>query len=462
MILDGETALLWYASNIALAILSAGCSMHALLNKREPRAAIGWVALCIFAPLIGPISYLLFGINRAYRPTMRRSDGIAITASNRFELFGDGVVRKPPAPCGGNAVAPILNASSAYDEMLSAIAAAQRSVWLSQYIFESHGIGETFIDALADAVERGLDVCVLLDRIGAWYSTGSTRRKLQRRGVRVAMFLPRSIRRFPPHLNLRNHRKLLLIDANRAFVGGMNIRNSYLERHDKRPATTRDTHFVMDGPVVRTLCEVFADDWAFVTGESLHAQETSGASTGRAKCRLTIDGPDNSADLLTLTLLTAISHAKRRIRIVMPYFLPPRELLSGLQVAAMRDVEIDILLPRRNNLTFVHWAMQHSLPELLRYGIRLHYQPGVFDHSKLITVDNTLSIIGSLNIDPRSLRLNFELAIEVWDDTLNRRLNAHIDTLLNKADNITLDYLHKQPRWVRLRNAVAWLGAPYL
>ena len=181
-----------------------------------------------------------------------------------------------------------------------------------------------------------------------------------------------------------------------------------------------------------------------------------------SRCRLTVDGPDNHADLITVSLIGAIASAESTIRIMSPYFLPPSELVSALQAAAIRGIAIRIVLPATNNLAFVHWAMRHGLPELLRYDIGIWFQPGSFDHSKLLTIDDSLAIVGSFNMDPRSLRLNYELGVEAWDPALAATLNAHIEARIEQAEKLTLATWRARPLWRRLRDAVAWLASPYL
>ncbi|MEL7538122.1 MAG: phospholipase D-like domain-containing protein [Pseudomonadota bacterium] len=446
----------------ATIVLSLSTALHALLHKRDSRAALGWIALCLFAPIIGPLTYIVLGINRAHRQANKIRAQAIPGVSSRFQSAGDDIVRKQPLPSSGNAVVPYFVGTEAYDAMLAAIDAATTRVWLSQYIFESRGIGATFIAALGRAATRGVQVCVLLDRVGALYSIGSTRRRLRKAGVQAATFLP--IRLWPPALriNLRNHRKILLIDDGCVFTGGMNVRNGYLPGADNRPASIRDTHFRIEGPLVADFAAVFQDDWQYTTGTELAYIEQSEPGSGSARCRLTVDGPDNSTDLITVSILSAIASAENSIRVMTPYFLPPIDIVSGLQMAAVRGVDVSIVLPETNNLAFVHWAMQHDLPELLRYDIKIFFQRGSFDHSKLLTIDDRLSVIGSFNIDPRSLRLNFEIGVEVWDDDLAHQLNTHIDRRIASARRLSMEDWRREPSWKRLRNAIAWLGSPYL
>ena len=450
------------AAGVATFLLSAGCAAHALINKRDPRAATGWIALCLLVPLLGPLAYVLLGINRAHRQASDRRREAQGRPSSRFQNLGEEPVRAQPPPSPGNDVAAFADGPAAFDAMLADIGDAKRRVWLCQYIFESRGIGANFIKALSDAVGRGVEVCVLVDRVGALYSAGNTVRRLQAAGVTAATFLP--VRLWPPalRLNLRNHRKILVVDERVAYVGGMNIRNGYLPAGAGSEPAIRDTQFAIHGPLVSDLAAVFQDDWFMATGATLAFPETGLAAAGSSLGRLTVDGPDNRSDLITVSLLGAIAAASKSVRLMTPYFLPPGELVSALQTAAVRGIDVLIVLPATNNLVFVHWAMQHGLPALLRYGVKIFFQTGSFDHSKILTIDDRVAVIGSFNIDPRSLRLNYELGVEIWDPTLTRELNTQIDARAASASPVSLAGWRRVPLWRRLRNALAWLASPYL
>lgn len=447
------------AGELLAVALALACAGHALLNQRDPRSAAGWIILCLLVPPLGALAYLLVGANRTHRRSPRRRDA---PGRGPHAVQGSAVVRAPPPPTAGNVVEPELDAAAALERMLAAVRAARERVWLSEYIFEPEGVGARYVEALTDAASRGLDVCVLLDRVGTLYNVGSTRRRLQEGGVRVAMFLPPHGRPFRWRINLRNHRKLLVVDDDLAFTGGMNIRNDYLPRRGGSEAPIRDAHFACRGPVMADLAQVFRGDWHAATGETLAELPSPPAGSGPVECRVIVDGPDNDVDLLMVSLLAAMGTATRHVRVMTPYFLPPPEIVSGLQAAALRGVTVDVVIPARNNLPFVHWATLHAARDLLRYGVRLTAQAGSFDHGKLIVIDDDRCFFGSMNLDYRSLRLNFELAVEAFDAPLAATLAAHVDARAGSGAPLTLDDVGRLPFWMRVRNALAWLASPYL
>jgi cardiolipin synthase len=468
----------WIALAVAT-LLSAGCAGHALLHKRDPRAAFGWIAVCLLFPLAGPVLYVLFGVNRTRsraqrleprrRTRPRAAAGVAASdaATSRldpaclpFVRLSNTLADRPIV--AGNRIAPLHNGEEAFPAMLEAIAAARTRISLATYIFETNATGERFVEALAGAMRRGVEVRVIVDGIGELYSFPPISRWLRRRGVPVARFLPPRL--VPPSLgvNLRNHRKILVVDGIVAFTGGMNIGDRHLASRTENPRRVLDTHFRLEGPVAAQIEQAFLDDWAFATGETVEPLPAADPFPDGASCRVLVDGPDDEVDRLALLLAGAVASARRRVTIVTPYFLPPPEMTTAIEVAALRGTEVTVVLPERNNLPYVHWATRNILPELLEWGVKVYYQPPPFVHTKIFLADEGYAQIGSANLDPRSLRLNFEIAVEVFDPAFVSRLDAEVTGMLARSREVTLEELAARSLPVRLRDAAAWLFSPYL
>ncbi len=461
-----------------LSVLAAG---HATLWKRDPKAALGWVAICLTLPVFGALLYFLFGINRIQTraQTLKRmsrlelegyvSEGDASTAVSIDDLppeFSElarvsaAVTGLPLA--GGNRIEILHNGEQAYPAMLAAIDGAKETLYLTTYIFETNVTGHQFVDALARAVDRGVEVRVIIDGFGEWYSESRISKILAKRGVRVGLFLKPKL--IPPslHFNLRNHRKVLVADGWTGFTGGMNIGDRHLADDLDNPKRVVDVHFRLEGPVISQLERVFREDWLFVTGENLPPTAADCTPAGEAICRAAVDGPNEDLDKLVTILVGAVSVARRKVAIMSPYFLPPLPLSSALRAAALRGVEVTVIMPELNNLLYVHWATRNMLWELLERGVRAYYQPPPFVHSKLFVVDDYYTQIGSANLDPRSLRLNFELAVEVFDRSFSRRVADHIETVRQVSREITLEEVDGRRFPERLRDSLFWLFAPYL
>lgn len=471
----------------AVAVATAG---HALLYKRDPRSAFAWVAICLLFPVAGPLLYYFFGVNRIQTRAKKLQDehsfhvklGVAReTALKPFETshetlpedylyisrIADAVTRRPMV--SGNTVTPLVNGEAAYPDMLGAIGAARHSVYLSTYIFQRDRSGKDFIAALADAKQRGVDVRVIVDGVGELY--GLPRRAsslLASKGVRVARFLPPRL--LPPtlYVNLRNHRKLLIIDGRLGYTGGMNIADRHLAEQPEPPSRASDIHFRIEGPVVIQLEHAFLEDWKFCTGEGklpevIHdwtAQPASGR--GSAVCRAIPEGPNEDFNKISSILVGAISSSRQRVSIVTPYFLPSREMIGALQSATLRGVGVSIILPRKNNLPYIQWATQKMLWEMVEYGVQVYYQPPPFAHTKLFIVDDIYAQIGSANLDPRSLRLNFELNVEIFDRRAVQMLAQYVESTRGRSAQVTLEELDNRSLPVRLRDALFWLFSPYL
>jgi cardiolipin synthase len=467
-----------------LAVTSAG---HALLYKRDPRAALGWIAVCLAYPIVGPLLYYLFGINRLRtrahqlkgEPLRRLKTGYERpeninTAGEKSRLpeltvqpelaalarSSAAVTHRPLVD--GNALQSFFDGEGAYAAMLDAIAQARHSVCLASYIFETNHSGRAFISALVAARNRGVEVRVLLDGIGELYSLPRAGSLLKRQGIKVARFVPPRI--LPPsiHINLRNHRKLVVVDGHTGFTGGMNIGDRHLRsRPNGRPGIA-DIHFRITGPILEQLQQVFDEDWTFATGEQAVKRTTNIRSDGSAICRAITDGPNEDLGKLAMIITGAVALARKRVAIMTPYFLPPPALISALQGAALRGVEIAVILPRKSNQSLVHWATRNMLWELLQFGVRIYYQPPPFAHSKFLLIDEEYAHIGSANLDPRSLRLNFELVVEVFDRAFVADLADHFEHIRKTSTEETLAGVDGRSLPVRVRDATAWLFSPYL
>lgn len=466
----------WSVHNMAgllaatVLLLAVITTFHILLNKRDARAAATWVGLVWLVPAVGVLFYLLLGINRIQKRARSLTGGeldaakgwrVAAEPNHGFPLWQGvtallGELTGTPLT-GGNDVEP-LSPAETMEAVVVAVNAATQSVCFCTYIFGNDAAGRPLVDALIRAHRRGVEVRVLIDGFGSWYSLPSVVHRLKRAGVPTERFLYSLAPWRMPYLNLRNHRKLLIIDRSQGFVGGMNIREGYIAK----PPTTNDMHFRVRGPVVGQFLHAFATDWQFVTGELLDDSYAGPAHVGEMLCRGIKAGPDADIDKRQLALLAAIGRADRSIRLVTPYFVPDASLQTALRLAALRGVKVEILLPAQNNLKLVHWAGLHVLEWLVREGCEIHLTTPPFDHSKLMTVDGLWSLVGSGNWDARSLRLNFEYDMECYSTEFAGRLNRLIDLRLGGAGVVTLEWLMQQGLARRLRNALAHLLAPYL
>lgn len=400
--------------------MTAGCSMLATILSGPPQR---W-QVSISMPNT-PFNRFGFGINRIHRSAraleLKRDSSacfapdcaqpITVTAQSLAERHPHltGLARLGERTTGnpmldGQPIVPLLDGDAAFPAMLAAIDAARASVTLVSYIFDNDAAGEAFLDALVRARTRGIETRVLIDDVGARYTKPTMVRRLRDAGVPVAAFLPTRVPRLYQYANLRMHRKILVVDGRVGFTGGMmNIRvGHWFVREPVHPV--RCVHFRVDGPVVADMQCAFVDDWVFATGERLEGERwfAPAGRHGPVAARGVPDGPDGDIDNILQILLGAPSVATQRARIVTPYFLPDSEVLRALHVAALRGVEVEIVLPARSNVPLMDWAMVPQLSELIEKGCRIYLARPPFDHSKLFVVDGAWSLIGSTNWDARS------------------------------------------------------------
>jgi len=453
-------------------VLAAFVTVHVLLNKRDVAAAMGWIGLAWFSPFFGGFTYFVLGINRVQRRARRlrgfrrrRLGGGAWPAPDEDDHLGplERAVGRLTARAldGGNAFDIYHDGDEAYPVMLDAIGSAQTSVGLSSYIMRADQWGGRFLDALVAAQRRGVAVRVIIDGIGGGWVWSGAYHRLCDASVPVGRFMHSPLPWRMPFLNLRTHKKILVVDGRTGFTGGMNIADeNVLATRPSEPV--RDTHFRVRGPVVEQLTEAFARDWSFVMDEELEGEAWFPAldMAGDATARVITSGPDQDVEKVEFAVLQAIACARSSIQLMTPYFLPDDRLMTALSMAAMRGVTVDIVLPQRSDHPLVDWATHANIGPLLKDGGRIWRSPPPFRHSKTMVVDDEWCLIGSSNWDMRSLRLNFELCMEVYDRALAAALQQLMEN--SRGARLTEGELDARNLPVRLRDAGVRLMLPYL
>jgi cardiolipin synthase A/B len=450
-------------------VIAGAVTVHTLTHKREVPAAIAWIGIAWFTPILGALLYVGFGINRVKRRARRlkgpvedfdaplTGDISSTDPMERLKVAVGNITGQQMA--AGKVIAVLECGDQGYPQMLAAIAAAKSSIRLTTFIFRTDEVGMQFVDALVAAHRRGVKVRVLIDGFGGGFLRSSAYHRLHGQGVPAARFLHSLLPWKMPFLDLRLHKKILVLDGVTAFVGGLNIAaENVLARRPKSPV--RDLHFHVEGTIVQQIEQEFDDDWSFTTGEAPTEVASPPDTNAGVPARAIGSGPDQEVDQLVLVLLSAIGAARRSIRIATPYFLPDEQLLTALQLATLRGVDVQIVLPGINNHRLVAWAAEAHIRPLLQTGCHLWRSSPPFDHSKLMTIDGEWCLVGSANWDTRSLRLNFELTVEFYDSRLADRLAGIIDKHRNRP--ITLEEIDKRPLIWKLRDAAARLAMPYI
>ena len=472
------TSFSWMIFSIAV-IAAIATASHAIIHKRDPRSATIWLLAVALVPLGGSLCYLLFGINRVNRKAMRLR--AARPAKSELSNLGSAGRDLPPhlaslARLGGtvsgkellpgNRCTPLFGGTEAYPQMLQAICEAKHSIALASYIFEGKGIGALFVDTLAQARSRGVSVKVLIDDAYARLSNSDAYGALRLHGIDVALFNPPVIPARLHGLHLRNHRKLLIVDGYRGFTGGMNIHRPYW--CPKAPESAfRDLHLEVSGPVVGQMRETFERDWYDSKEEELNESFWTGKSGGPITdgCSLARgieSGPDETLDRMRWIFIGAINAAQKKISIRTPYFLPDQPTIAALGAAALRGVRVEIVVPQNSDHPFVQWASKAHYWQIIEHGVCIYERPGPFDHGKLMIIDDAWVCVGSANWDARSLRLNFEFNLEIYDRRLALELGDDFARIRSASKKVRPTDLSDMPYFVKLRNGFARLFSPIL
>ncbi len=458
-------------------IIAMTATVHVLLRKSDVRSAIGWLGVIWFSPFIGSALYAAFGINRVARrashinrnsigstDTKKSKDALRLELGDNIDMLARiGTHVSGLALIGGNKVEPLKTGNEAYPQMLEAISSAKNSIALSTYIFRPDEVGMKFVAALAEARGRGVHVRVLVDGIGSGYFSSPIVAALQNRGVNTAQFMHVKRPWRMPFINLRNHKKLLVVDGKRSFTGGLNLGAENIGGRGGGLGVD-DTHFLIEGPVVEQLMASFAADWHFTSGEVLDGPNwwPNMESKGSVVARGISSGPDEDIGKIEDIFAAAIGQARHRVRIVTPYFLPDEKLSSAINLAVLRGVDFDLLIPAVSDHITMDWAMRAHLAHLKADSVKCYKNPPPFDHSKLLTVDGRWCAIGSPNWDVRSLKLNFEFILEVYNLDFASDLDTLIDKKITQSVPLNLSEVEQRSALTKMRDAAARLFLPYL
>lgn len=425
---------------LTLQILVTG---HIICRKDDVKSSFGWIGLVWLTPLLGSIIYIVFGINRIRRRALslrnKGPDIFTLTGKSEEEIQREiprpflqlmrlGYKVHPQRFALGNTARAYVNGDEAYPAMCQLIAGAKKEVLMQSYIFDNDRAGKLFVEALKQAAKNGAKVKVLVDGVGINYSKPTIAAALKHLpGVEFSVFLPSKKPINLPFVNLRNHRKILIVDGREAVFGGMNVAEGNLvATNPKEPI--QDVTFHVQGPVVDQMSRVFEEDWIFSGKKHFipASFRAAGPLPGHMPARIIPDGPDADYGKIEQMMLGALSCAQKTVQIVTPYFLPENEMLTNLELTAMRGVNVEIILPSKSNILGMDGAMRANFARLLKKGVKIYRTQPPFDHSKIMLVDDAWLFIGSANWDVRSFKLNFECNLECIDKELARQVGKII------------------------------------
>lgn len=449
-----------------------------VLQRRESGATLAWVLVIVLIPFIGLLSFWLFGTTPLYlRRRKRRKleaklapalelvqsrlnaeqqvEGVAsslLTLANRLDEVG---------PLSGNTVDVMRDGVVVFNALEKAFDAATRHIHLVYYIWEPDYTGERLRDALVRAARRGVKVRLLLDDVGSRQAKPAFFRPLLAAGGQVERFLKVNILSRHLNLNSRNHRKVVVVDGKVAFTGGMNVGDVYAGRGEP----WQDLHAQIQGPVAQSLQEVFCQDWYHATQENLvsSAYFPVIAAEGSVRAQFLASGPaDARWQAIHTVLFAAMNLATRRIWIETPYFVPDRPIAMALQTAALRGVDVRLLLPGRSDHPLVLYAGRSFIDDLLAAGARVFELYSAMPHAKAVMIDGNFATLGSANMDQRSFRLNFEANIFFYSSEIAGKLEQHFQCLCANANEVTEQTRSTLKSSQKLLESTARILAPLL
>lgn len=415
-----------------------------LVKKRDSTVAVAWVLFVLETPVLGALLFWAFGYNyvqrrvrrkrqhrRAFReqhPPTRREATRGAEDAHDLQLHPlVEVARAVDAfpVSGGNTVRPYAETTDAFEALLDAVRQARHHVHLEFYIFRGDDTGQRLVAALIEKLREGVEVRLLTDAVGSLFLAGRLLAELDAAGGKTATFLPVNPLRSWIQVNLRNHRKMVVIDGVTGFLGGMNIGDEYLGK-DPEFGYWRDLFVRIDGPAVAGLQRVFAEDWDFAAGEALDGDRyfPDACGAGDVPAQVVEAGPDQEYNSIREVYFAAILEAKKRLWIASPYFVPDNGLLDALRLARHRGVDVRLLCLLRPDHRLSFYASRYYWGDMLSFGAKVYqYKRGMM-HAKLVLVDDDWAMVGSANLDNRSLHLNFEVCCLVYSAAVVEELAA--------------------------------------
>jgi len=437
-VLPCPCAVSWLVAHLALVVVTA-LSLVAgavlLRQRRPPQATLAWLLAVVLVPYVGLPLYLALGT----RKRRRASPGLPTLAAPEPTLSPtagemDRLVRSYglPGAADGHAFTLLGTGEAAYAALLDLVASAERSVWVALFILGDDDAGRGLLDVLTRRAAEGLDVRLLLDAVGSRPLKGRALAPLRAAGGHVAFFEPVLHRPFRGRTNLRDHRKIILADERRVLAGGMNVAHEYMGP-TADGARWRDLAFRLDGPAVAVYAALFRSDWAFSSPLSLPAPVTVTAA-GDSTVQVVPSGPDVDSDALYDLLLALAASARARLWLVTPYFVPDDTLARALALAARRGADVRLVVPDPSNHPLADLARGPALRDLQLAGARvLRYTAGMV-HAKALVADG-VALVGSANLDARSLFLNAEAATVLYDAPEVEAVAAWIDGLARTSES---------------------------
>ncbi len=452
-----------------------------LTKKKQPVSTVAWLMAIVTMPYFGALLFVVFGINRVDRrlrskqAAARKLSHTLPQLSHHHHLHHDPLDEtqrelkrlseriSTTRATVGNRVQILIDANRTFDEIAAAISSAHSSIHLEYYIWQPDKLGTKLRNLLIEKARQGVRVRFLYDEIGSSRLTRQFLRPMRDARIQIASFVPGQSLRERWSINLRSHRKIVIVDGQVAFTGGMNVGDEYLGL-DPHFGRWRDTHLRLHGPTVLQLQEVFAIDWKYATGEELIQEEffPHPAQIGSVNAQIVAGGPDDEQEVFHGLMFAAINAARHRVTLATSYFVPTPSLVSSLESAAQRGVKTRVMISGPKTYWATLRAARSYFDSLLKAGVEIYeYQEGQL-HSKTLTIDGCWSLVGTPNFDARSLYLNFEVGAILYDRSLAEQLEHQFHEDLSFSRQIDASTWFQRPVWDKLQENFCRMFSPVL
>jgi cardiolipin synthase len=471
---------------IGVALLDAYAIARALLRHHGVSTTLAWILAILTLPGVGAALYFLLAVPRVRHVLRRRRVAVAELASGGLPAAeracapaaeGPGAAAAASlfrltsrltgiGPSSGSLVELMTEDERAFERIEEALEGARESVWAEYYIVKNDVTGRRFLGLLARCAARGVQVRFLYDGVGSLGLDRRLLRDIESAGGSTEVFLPLNPLRRRWSFNLRNHRKLVVVDGRVGFTGGMNVGDQYSGRSRRRGARHfRDTHLEVAGPAVADLGRIFREDWAYATGGDATLPEPPSVPApidrGSAVAVLP-SGPDQELNASGMVYFNGVAAARERVFLTSPYFIPDESLVKAMTAAALRGVDVRLLVPARCDVPIAAIAGRSYFEPLMRSGVRIfRYTPSML-HAKSLVVDGAWGLVGSANVDIRSFRLNFEISVVVADAGFAGRLEERFLGALECSEELDEAELAARGTLGRLRDETVRLLSPLL
>jgi len=419
-----------------------------IFENRPPEKTLAWVLVILLIPVFGIGLYFFFGQSYRKKKIFSRkgvvdSEYLSRLAIEQIESLSSKLKEKSESIRSkshlmtlmlnneramlteNNEVMLLQNANEAFPAMLEAINSAKDYIHLEFYRFDIDETGNMFRHLLIDKAKQGVEVRIIMDDVGSWSFKKKYIREMRRAGVRIYPFMPVRFPLLTNKINYRNHRKILVVDGERGFIGGLNIADKYLKGL-KDIGPWRDTHLEIRGGAVGAMNRLFLVDWYFVSNEILTRDEKylkQHQVKGNSWVQVASSGPDSDWANIMQVYFSSIATARKYIYLCTPYFSPNESILTALKTAGLEGLDVRIILPGKSDSVIGNWNTRSYISELLEAGVNIYLYYGGFNHSKYIIVDDVFSSVGSVNVDTRSFDLNFEVTALIYDEQFARKLH---------------------------------------